>query len=136
VEPRRALADLGQEQPEGPRAGVDLLLDADDTAEVTPTQGHDVDLEVAWVVGRRRQRPGHQSGGPPAASPRVDPSTRPSRVIQLISASGRRRYSGSSSHGCTKSSRSARACASCTSDAADGWARPWSPSSTWPRSAK
>ena len=46
----------------------------------------------------------------------------PSRADQLISASGWRRYSGASSHGCTHSSRSAWAWASCTSDRADGWA--------------
>ena len=53
----------------------------------------------------------------------VHPSLPTARVDQLIRASGARRYSGWISHGLTHSSRSARAWASCTSGAADGWAR-------------
>ena len=95
---------LAQEQAERPAPGLGLALDAQDGAQVPAAHGreHARRIAAAWPVGRRH-------GGHP-----------PSRVDQLISASGLRRYSGVSSHGLTNCSRSAWAWASITSDEAVG----------------
>ncbi len=72
---------------------------------------HHLGQPLAWWLAARGVGRGHQ---------------RPTslRTDQLISASGARRYSGATSHGCCHSSRIACACASCTSDTADGCSSP------------
>src|SRR5690606_37672126 len=94
------------EQAERPRLGVHLRVDA---------------VHVVQVVAPHRDDAHVGGSGVDHADSRVD---------QLMSASGLRRYSGLMSHGFTNSSRSAFACASCTSASALGNAKPWSAIST------
>src|SRR5580765_180594 len=93
-----------------PRFGVRHLLDGQDLRQVAAE--HPLDRQHAGLVAIAAQQAREH------AHLEAD-----SRVDQLICASGARRYSGWTSHGLTHSSRSARAWASCTSGAADGWAR-------------
>src|SRR5215207_11438300 len=98
VHPGGPLADLAEEQAERPWPGVDLLLDPQDAPEVSPPHRRDAHLELRRIGDGRREGPGHHPLSPPSSAVpppallgTARPPTAPSRVIQLISASGRRR---------------------------------------------
>ena len=88
VAPVLGTGKLPQEEAERPASRLGLVLDAQDAAQVPAPHGRDHELgsrpEITGVTGHP-----------------------PSRVDQLISASGLRRYSGVSSQGFTHCSRSA-----------------------------
>src|SRR5690606_3445663 len=100
--------ELALEHGARPRSGVGALLDRHDLAQVATLHRGDRQL----LRRRGRQQAGEHAHG------------RTSRTDQLIWASGARRYTGSISFGRTQSSRRARAWASSTSAAADGWTGP------------
>ena len=101
------VAQLAHEQPERPAAVLGLALDAQHGPQVASPHRHQRDDQPGWIAV--------QVVGPSGHHP-------VSRVVQLISASGLRRYIGVRSHGLTNCSRRAWAWASITSDDAVGWA--------------